>query len=98
MSNDSFDETRDHLTKPLSNYGNVPSRFLLGIDPAELPEEWQWRPEPIWVVPDAALQWGFDNRHHVYAGHAMVLPAEEQEWRDNQHYRAYVRPTKEEDA
>ena len=75
----------------------MPQRLVLGIDPATPPEEWQWRPEPIWVVPDPALQWGFDNRHHVYAGNTMILPAEEQEWRDNQHYRAYVRPTKEEE-
>lgn len=75
----------------------MPPRLVLGIDPAELPQE-EWEPHgPIWVVPDPALQWGFDNRHHVYAGNTMILPAEEVEWRDNQHYRAYVRPTKEEE-
>lgn len=51
----------------------------------------------IWVVPEHALQWGFDNRHHAYAGANLVLPAEEQEWRDSAHYKAYVRPIKEEE-
>jgi hypothetical protein len=74
----------------------MPPRMVLGIDPAS-PTKWDPVPSGIWVVPDPALQWGFDNRHHVYAGNTMILPAEEQEWRDNQHYRAYVRPTKEED-
>ena len=63
-----------------------------------MPIKWDPVPSGIWVVPDEALEWGYENRQHVYAGGTMVLPAEEVEWRDHQHYRAYVRPTKEEDA
>ena len=84
-----------HIKAEHIKAGSIP---LMRIPLTDLPHVWEHSQERIWVVPDAALQWGFDNRHHVYTGHAMVLPAEEQEWRDNQHYRAYVRPTKEEDA
>jgi hypothetical protein len=77
---------------PLSNFQ---PRLILGVDQIT-PEEWEHGNTPIWVIPDDALEWGFQNRAHVYAGNNMVLPAYEQEWRDSAHYKAYVRPTKEE--
>jgi hypothetical protein len=81
--------------RELHEYAMMPQRVLMGVDVNSF-GEWEFQPTPIWVVPDDALEWGYLNREHVYAGHTMILPAEEQEWRDNQHYRAYVRPTKEE--
>jgi hypothetical protein len=71
--------------------------MILGVDVVS-PDEWVYGHQPIWVVPDDALEWGYVNQHHVHAGNTMILPAEEREWRDDQHYRAYVRPLKEEDA
>jgi hypothetical protein len=67
------------------------------IHPHLPPEEWEPAQSAIWVIPQDALEWGYLNQHHVHAGNTMILPAEEREWRDNQHYRAYVRPTKEEE-
>jgi hypothetical protein len=90
------EETRNYSDEELREIYNMPQRAILGVDVNSF-GEWEFQPTPIWVVPEPALQWGFDNRHHAYAGNIMILPAEEQEWRDNQHYRAYVRPTKEEE-
>lgn len=94
MTTPSFDETHEYTITELSNQ---PTRIMLGIDQPFPPE---WKPEAgrIWVVPQDALEWGYANQSHVHAGATMILPAEEQAWRDDQHYRAYVRPTKEEDA
>lgn len=90
----SFDETHEYTITELSNH---PVRVLTGVPIEDFPKEWEHGTGRIWVVPDDALEWGFQNREHVYAGANMVLPAEEQEWRDAAHFKAYVRPTQEEE-
>lgn len=44
-----------------------------------------------WVVSDAILEMAHDWQVSHNQPLTLAMPAEEQEWRDNQHYRAYVR-------
>lgn len=52
--------------------------------------------EPVWVVPDHHLEGAYQATLNLPKDHGLTLtlPAE---WRDSQHYKAYVRPTKEEE-
>ena len=44
-----------------------------------------------WVVPDEVLELAHNWQVQHNTTCTLAMPAEEQEWRDHQHYRAYVR-------
>lgn len=61
-------------------------------------ERYRNYPPVRWVVPNEVLEQGYQFASGgLVEGQYLVLPAEEREWRDSAHYKAYVRPTKTEE-
>lgn len=55
-----------------------------------------WDVPMRWVIPAEVLDAAFDWSKLPQAP-LMILPAQEELWRDSAHYKAYVRPVQEEE-